>query len=449
MKEKSVVDTNGGQYPKYYHPEIETLEREALEKLQLERLHWQIERCYNESPFYRERFDAHGVGPADIHKLADLAKFPIVTKEELRDEQHGHPPFGRYTLASPAAWRELHPSSGTTGVPVNTIWSERDVENITEFTARTMWSFGVRPGDIIQNAFSYGLWVAGMSVHYAAARLDCFVIPIGATMTERQIRYLDDVGSTVLLATPSYALYIAERMRSRGVDPHNTGLRLGCFGGEPGMEVEATRRMIETGLDIDAYDYYGLAEIGPTFASECTAKAGLHWAEDHHIVEIIDPETMQPAPEGQVGMVVITHLTREATPMIRYWTNDYAQITYARCACGRTHARSPGGIVGRADDMIIYRGAKFYPTQVEKVVRGFGELGDEFRIHLTAEAESGIHHCRVIAEHRSAEAPNERFIQRVRNALREELLVTPEVDLRPLGSLERTTFKAKRIIDDR
>lgn len=431
----------------FYDPQIETMEREALEQLQLERLKWQLQRCYEHAPFYRERFDRHGVHPSDLHTLADLARFPVVTKEELRQEQREHPPFGRYVVAPQETWRELHPSSGTTGTPVITIWSERDGANITDFTARTMWSFGVRPGDIVQNAFSYGLWVAGMSVHYAAKKLGCFVIPIGATMTERQIEYLTRVGSTVMLATPSYALYIAERMREQGISPEDISLRIGCFGGEPGMEVEATRRKIEAGLGIDAYDYYGLAEIGPTFASECTAKAGLHWAEDHHVIEVINPDTMEPCSPGEVGILVITHLTREATPMIRYWTNDYARITHEPCTCGRTHARSPGGILGRADDMIIYRGAKFYPIQVEKVVRSFPELSDEFRIELTADAETGVHRCKVVAEHLSAHSPDEALVQRVRKALREELLVTPELELVPAGTLERTTFKAKRVID--
>lgn len=433
----------------FYDPEIETMDRALLEELQLERLKWQLERCYEKSPFYQERFDQHGVHPSELCSLADLTKFPVVRKEELRAEQRRHPPFGRYVIAPQETWRELHPSSGTTGTPVNTIWSQRDVDNITHFTARTMWSFGVRPGDIIQNAFSYGLWVAGMSVHYGATELGCFVIPIGATMTERQISYLANVGSTVLLATPSYALYIAEKMRERGVAPNDIPLRIGCFGGEPGMEIEATRQKIEAGLGVDGYDYYGLAEIGPTFASECTAKAGLHWAEDHHIIEIIDPDTEEPCPPSEVGMLVITHLTREATPMIRYWTNDYARITYEPCACGRTHARSPGGILGRADDMIIYRGAKFYPVQVEKVVRGFAELGDEFRIELTADAETGVHHCKVIAEYMDEQAAGEALTRRVEKALREELLVTPEVELRPVGTLERTTFKAQRIVDKR
>jgi len=332
---------------------------------------------------------------------------------------------------------------------VNTIWSEKDVENITDVTARTMWSFGTRPGDIVQNAFSYGLWVAGLSVHYASRRIGCLVIPIGAGMTSRQIDYFINPGATVLLATPSYALYIAEKMRARGIASDDIPLRIGCFGGEAGAGMESTRKRIERGLGIDAYDYYGLAEIGPTMASECTEKAGLHWSEDHHIIEIIDPKTMERCSPGEVGVVVITHLTREATPMVRYWTNDYARLELDKCACGRTHARSLGGILGRADDLVIYRGAKFYPVHVEKVIRSYEELGDEFRIELTRDPETCLDVCTIIAECLDEKANIDELKGRLRKDFKEELLVTPEVKLLKYGLLERTEFKAKRIMDKR
>jgi phenylacetate-CoA ligase len=379
----------------------------------------------------------------------DLVHVPVVTKQELRDEQVKHPPFGLYTVAPEKDWSELHPSTGTTGTPVNTIWSEKDVENITQVTARTMWSFGVRPGEVIQNGFSYGLWVAGMSTHYAAKRLHCFVIPIGASMTGRQIDYLLNPGSTVLLCTPSFALHIAETLRERGVSPQQMKLRLGCFGGEGGTGTAATREKIEKGLGIDAYDYYGLAEIGPTFASECTAKAGLHWAEDHYVIEVINPDTMDRCPEGEMGVLVITHLSREATPMIRYWTNDYARYDSTPCSCGRTHARSLGGILGRADDMVIYRGAKFYPVQVEKVVRSYRELGDEFIIELTRDEKAFTDVCTVVCECLKPQEDPSVLERRLLKDLKEELMVTPEIRIEKFGTLERTTFKAKRIVDKR
>jgi len=433
----------------YYDEKIETMPREKLEKLQLERLQWQVRRCYEGSEFYRERFDKIGLKPDDIKSLDDIEKIPPVTKEELRQEQVNHPPLGRYALAPKENWRELHPSTGTTGIPVNTIWTQRDVENITQWTARTLWSFGVRPGDIIQNSFSYGLWVAGMSAHYGAARIDCFVLPIGATMTERQIQYFQSPGSTVIVATPSYALYLAERMRQVGVSPDQIPLKLGGFGGEGGTEIPATRKKIEQGLGIDAHDYYGLAEIGPTCASECREKAGLHWVEDYILVETVNKDTGERCAPGEIGVLVLTNLTKEGAPLLRYWTNDYAQLDFEKCACGRTHVRAVGGILGRADDMIIYKGENFYPVQVEKVVRSFKELGDEYKIRLVTHERTGADVVTVVAEYIDEKTNTEEFKSKLKQALREELVVTPEVELMKFGTIERTEFKAKRIEDER
>lgn len=441
--------SKSSEHSKYYIEKIETMDREELEALQLERLKWQLKRCYDSSEFYRERFDKVGLEPEDIKTLDHAVKIPPVTKQELRDEQIAHPPFGRYVVAPQKDWRELHPSTGTTGVPVNTIWTQRDVENITQWTIRTMWNCGVRPGDIVQNGFSYGLWVAGMSCHYAAKEMGCFVLPIGASMAERQVDYLVHPGSTVLLSTPSFALYIAEKMSQREIDPKDIPLRIGIHGGEAGAEIGPTRDKIETRLGIDAYDYFGLAEIGPTCASECEEKAGIHWVEDHLLVEIIDPQTNKRCKPGEVGVLVLTHLTKEATPMLRYWTNDLARMTKEKCACGRTHSRSEGGILGRADDMIIYKGENFYPAQVEKVIRGFDELGDEFRIRITSDEKTGIDVITVVAEYIRKETDNDEFRNRVSLALREELQVTPGVELVEFGTLERTMFKAKRVEDER
>jgi phenylacetate-CoA ligase len=431
----------------YWDAEIETLDREALRALQRERLQWQLARCYATSELYRSKFRQVGAEPGDVKSLQDLARLPVVTKEELRADQAAHPPFGTFVVADPSSWRELHPSTGTTGVPVSTIWSAQDVATITDFTARTMYSFGVRPQDVIQNGFAYGLWVAGMSVHYAGGKLGCLVVPTGTGLTtDRQIDYFQQVGATVFLATPSYALHIAERIRERGIDPDTLALRLGCFGGEPGAETPATRAKIEQGLGIDAFDYYGLAEIGPTFASECDAKTGIHFAEDHVLVECVDPETHEPVPEGQTGVLVFTHLTREATPMLRYWSNDYAILTTERCPCGRTHMRALGGILGRHDDLLVFKGAKFYPVQVEKVVRALGPLSDEFRIEVRREVGgSMVEACTVVAE--CVAEPPAGLESRLQQALRNELGVTPTVRLEPYGTLERTTFKAKRIVE--
>jgi phenylacetate-CoA ligase len=288
-----------------------------------------------------------------------------------------------------------------------------------------------------------------MSVHHACREVGCFIIPIGAGLTERQIDYFVNPGSTVLIGTPSFALHIAERMRERGIEPGDIPLRLGCFGGEAGTEVASTRKKIEEGLGIDAFDFYGLAEIGPTIASECREKRGIHWCEDHLLMEVVDAETRQPCGEGERGVLVITHLTKEATPMIRYWTDDYARLSWDRCGCGRTHARSEGGILGRADDMVVYRGAKFYPAQVEKIVRGVEALGDEFCIELSTDEGRGTDRCTVVVEVRNEGDDRAVLTEQLKRSFKEELLVTPSVRFEAYGSLERTTFKAKRIEDRR
>ncbi len=432
-----------------YEPEIETMSRDELESLQLKRLKWQLKRCYENSGFYREKFDKAGVKPEDVKSISDITSLPVVTKQELREEQVEHPPYGRYTVSPPEDWREIHPSTGTTGAPVYNLWSEKDVETITHWTARTLWNFGVRPGDIIQNAFSYGLWVAGLSSHYGARKLGCLVVPIGATPADRQIDYLINTRATVLLATPSFAIYMGERLREREVPAEDVVLRIGCFGGESGTAVASTRERIEKGLGIEAFDYYGLAEIGPTCASECPQKSGIHWVEDHILVELVNPQTMAWCKPTEAGVLVITHLTKEATPMIRYWTNDIARIDKEKCPCGRTHARSPGGILGRADEMIVYRGAKFYPVQVEKVLRGFRELSDEYRIRLTTDEKRGTDICTVVTECLGGGIDREQLQVKVRAALREELQVSPGIEFLQFGTLERTTFKAKRLEDQR
>ena len=436
----------------FFDYKVETMSRGDLDALQLAKLKWQVDRCYHRSEFYRERFDAAGVSQATIKTLNDIRKFPFVRKEELREEQAQHPFLGRFTVAPQAEFREVHPSTGTTGTPVNTIWSARDVQYITDVTARTLWSIGVRPGDVLQNAFAYGLWVAGLAVHYAGAKIGCLVIPIGAALTERQIDYMVRLKSTVLIATPSYAIYLAEQLKAHNYSTSDIGLRIGCFGGEPGTEVPATRQAIENGLGIDAYDYYGLAEIGPTFASECAHKTGLHWSEDLHLIEVIDPETKEPVPDGEIGILVITHLERSATPMIRYWTNDLVRLDPSPCPCGRTHARSPGGILGRADDMIVFMGVNFYPMQVEQVVRSFEELSPEYRIRLTHDASTHRDICTISVELEQEEMPQPRVStlqEKTANALREALGFRPEVEFVRQGTLERTAFKAKRVIEER
>ena len=423
----------------YFHT-VESLPREELRELQFARLRTMVAELYAESPFYREKWRGSGFAPGDLKSLEDLRGLPLVTKAELRSEQAAHPPFGRLTATPRALWREVHPSSGTTGRRILTVWTQDDVEVIADFTARLMWGFGVRGDHVVQNAFSYGLWVAGIAVHYASAKLGCLNVPIGAQPAGQQLEFLRAAHPAVLMATPSFGLFLAETLRKAGVDPRELGLRLGAFGGEAGVEAPATRRRLEEGLGIRAYDIYGLAEIGPTMGAECKAQAGLHWAEDHFLIEIVDPASDEPLGEGELGMLVITHLTRQGTPMVRYATNDVARYTSERCTCGRTHGRSPGGIVGRNDDLVIYRGAKFYPTQVEDVVRSLPGFTGEYVIEISG-GRDGPAHVTVVAEAVQAELE----IQ-LRRALKEALLVTPQVRTVSPGALGRTEFKTKRVV---
>lgn len=430
----------------YWDPPTETADRGRLEAMQSERIRGQVERCFGSAALFRRKLEDVGAEPGDIETLADLERLPVVTKEELRADQEDAPPFGTFAVAERSLWREVHPSTGTTGAPVNTVWSAADIDAITDMTARTLWQFGVRPGHVVQNAFAYGLWVAGMSCHYASVKLGATVIPVGASIpTERQIDYLTRARSDVLLATPSYALHLAEQVATVSMDPGEMALSIGCFGGEPGVENEATRARIEFGLGIEAFDYYGLAEIGPTFASECRAKQGLHFAEDHVLVECVDPETMAAVPDGRLGVLVFTHLTREASPLLRYWSNDYARLTRERCACGRTHLRAVGGIVGRHDNLLIFKGAKFYPSQVEKVVRSVGALGDEFVIEVSRPTRGApLDGCVVVVEAESLIEPARADLL---GRLRAELGVTPGLRVEARGVLERTSFKAKRVLE--
>lgn len=429
----------------FYDPPMETLAREELAALQLERLRWQLARCASGAELYRRKLAGAGFEPGDLGGLDALSGLPVVTKDELRADQAEHPPFGTFVVAARATWRELHPSSGTTGQPVRTLWSAADVAGIADFTARTLWQFGVRPGDIVQNAFAYGMWVAGMGAHHGATALGALVVPTGTgTSTQHQVDYLRHAGSTVLLATPSFGLRIAEELARRGTDPAQLSLRIGAFGGEAGTETPATRALLERSFGIDAFDYYGLAEIGPTFAAECPAKAGLHFCEDHVLVEAIDPASGRPVPDGQTGVLVFTHLTREATPMVRYWSNDYAVLTRRPCACGRTSVRAVGGIRGRHDDLVVFKGAKFHPSQVEAVVRALPELGSEYLVEIEREeAGARVTACTIVTEW--AEGPVDGAADRLTTALRAALGVTPAVRIEPTGALGRSTFKSARL----
>ncbi len=345
-----------------YDEEFETLPRPALEALQLKRLRATVERVYKNVPFYRQSLDKVGIKPEDIKSLDDLKRLPFTYKQDMRDSY----PYGLFSAPMEEIVR-IHASSGTTGKPTVVGYTRKDIEVWSQLMARSFAAAGVHKGDIIHNAYGYGLFTGGLGAHYGAEKLGASVIPISGGNTKRQIMIMKDFGSTVLTCTPSYSLYVAEAAGDEEVDFKSLKLRTGIFGAEPWSE--SMRREIEEKLNISAIDIYGLSEImGPGVAIECQeAKEGLHIWEDHFLPEIINPETGNPVADGETGELVITTITKEGIPLIRYRTRDITSITYEPCRCGRTHARI-ARMSGRSDDMLIIRGVNVFPSQIESIL---------------------------------------------------------------------------------
>src|SRR3990172_5334690 len=365
--------------PYMFDRAAETMPRNELKALQLSRLKTVIERAYNKVPHYKKKFDAVGIKPSDLKTLAEFARFPFTVKTDLRDNY----PFGMFAVPREQMLR-LHASSGTTGKPTVVGYTKADLNMWADLMARCLAAMGARPGEIVHNAYGYGLFTGGLGAHYGAERLGCTVVPISGGGTERQVTLLQDFGAQILCATPSYALNIAEVAENMGVDIRKLPLRVGIFGAEPWTD--AMRRDIEARLGIEAIDVYGLSEImGPGVACECRQmKNGLHGWEDHFLFEVVDPDTMQPKPMGEAGELVITTLTKEALPMLRYRTRDITRLSDEPCACGRTHVRILR-VTGRNDDMLIIRGVNVYPSQVEAVLVGFPGVAPHYQIVLTRE----------------------------------------------------------------
>ena len=360
-----------------FDPDAECMSREALTALQTTRLQQTLERAYNDVPHYRKKFDAAKVKPSNFKSLADITRFPFTVKSDLRDNY----PFGMFAVPREQLLR-VHASSGTTGKPTVVGYTQRDLDTWADLMARCFACAGALPGQIVHNAYGYGLFTGGLGAHYGAERLGCTVVPISGGGTERQVTLINDFKADVLCATPSYALNIAEVGQQMGVDISKSSLKVGLFGAEPWSD--AMRADLEERLGLKAVDVYGLSEImGPGVACECAAmQSGLHGWEDHFLFETIDPETMQPVPNGEPGELVITTLTKEALPMIRYRTRDITRLNHEPCACGRTHVRIMR-VTGRNDDMMIIRGVNVYPSQVESVLVGFPGLTPHYQIVLT------------------------------------------------------------------
>lgn len=362
-----------GTHRDYFDAERETMSRDRLAALQLERLRTTVKNAYDNVPFHRERFDTALIEPDDLRDLDDIRLLPFMVKADLRD----HYPFGLFARPRSSLAR-LHASSGTTGKPTVVGYTMNDLRTWADLMARSLACAGARPGDIVHNAYGYGLFTGGLGAHYGAERLGATVVPMSGGSTERQIALIEDFGARVLCSTPSYALAIAELAERQGIDLRQSALEIGLFGAEPWSE--AMREEVEARLGLTAVDIYGLSEImGPGVACECEQRAGLHGWEDHFLFEVIDPDTQSPLADGEAGELVITTLTKEALPMIRYRTRDMTRVMRAPCDCGRTHLRILR-ITGRSDDMLIIRGVNVYPSQVESVLVGAPHIAPHYQL---------------------------------------------------------------------
>ena len=404
--------------------------REQLEQLQLERLQKTVNHCMN-SPFYQKRFRELGITPADIKTLDDVRKLPFTTKEDLRDNY----PFGICCVPMKDCVR-LHSSSGTTGNPTVVLHSQKDLEEWATAVARCLWMVGSRPEDVFQNSAGYGMFTAGLGFQYGAEKVGMLTVPAAAGNTTRQIKFIKDFGTTVLHAIPSYASRVFEVMQQEGVDPRkDTKLRVLCIGAEPHSEEQ--RKRIEDNLGVKAYNSYGISEMmGPGVAFECQEQNGLHIWEDYFIVEIIDPVTLEPVPDGELGELVLTTINREAMPLLRYRTRDLTRILPGDCPCGRHHKRL-ARLQGRSDDMIILKGVNIFPIQIEKILLKFKELSTDYLITLETK-ESGdtmtidVELSQLFTDDYKRLQALEKNITRL---LKDEILITPKVRLVSKGTL--------------
>ena len=428
----------------YFDRAAETLPREAMVKLQLRRLRASLKNAWEHVPLHRQRMKAARLKPEDIRSLEDAARLPFTVKTDLRD----HYPFGMFARPREQLLR-VHASSGTTGKPTVVGYTAKDLDTWTRLMARTLACGGMRPGDLVHNALGYGLFTGGLGFHYGIERLGATVVPVSGGMTERQVVLLQDFGARVLCATPSYALNIAEVAEREGIDLRKSSLEVALCGAEPWSE--AMRREVQVRLGVRAYDNYGLSEImGPGVAVECEAQDGLHAWEDHFLLEIIDPETGEAVPDGKAGELVITTLTKEALPMIRYRTRDITALERKRCACGRTHARIRR-LTGRSDDMLIIRGVNVYPSQVESVLVGLPDIAPHYQ--LVVERQGVQDALKVEVEASASVEPTQtayaRLGEQVRHQIKSMIGITTRVIVKRPGEVPRSQGKAVRVRDER
>lgn len=426
-----------------YQPEFEAMDRGRLEALQLERLQALLVRAYENVEAYRRKFDDAGFDPRTVTSLGDLSRVPFTVKDDLRSAY----PYGMFAVPLKDIVR-VHSSSGTTGQVTVVGYTQGDIDRWADLMARTFASAGATEDDVVQVTYGYGLFTGGLGAHYGSERLGALTVPVSGGNTKRQVQILKDFGVTVLACTPSYALLIAETAREMGIDPAGLPVRIGVFGAEPWSE--QMRRQIEQELGITAIDIYGLSEVmGPGVASECVHQTGLHVFEDHFLVEIVNPRTLEPVSDGEVGEVVFTTLTKEGIPVIRYRTRDISRIVPEACPCGRTFKRIER-VTGRSDDMLIIRGVNVYPSQIEQVLLGIPNVAPHYQVMLTKQG-SMDHvevHVEVSPDFEFDEVRELEALQRrVRSEIESVLAVSIAVRLVEPKSIARSEGKAKRVVD--
>jgi phenylacetate-CoA ligase len=429
----------------YWEPEQERMDREELAQLQLERLESTLNRVYRNVPFYRRKFDELGISPEDFGSLDDLSRLPFTTKEDLR----GNYPYGLFAVPLREVVR-IHASSGTTGTSTVVGYTRNDIKTWSNLVARILTAGGVTRDDVVQISFGYGLFTGGFGLHYGAERIGASVIPASSGNTARQIKIMMDFKTTALVGTPSYAMLVAETVREMGIPPSALSLKYGLFGAEPWSE--GMRKEIQDMLGIVATDNYGLSEvIGPGVSGECLERRGLHINEDHFLAEVVDPETLQPVPEGGMGELVITTLTKEAFPMIRYRTRDLTSLMPGPCPCGRT-GRLMTRVAGRTDDMLIVKGVNVFPSQIESVL--FEIEGTEPHYQIVIDRKGSMDEVTVLVE--AAESiffdqmrRQSGMVEMIRKRLAQELGISVDVKLVEKKTLQRFEGKAKRVLDNR
>jgi len=428
-----------------WNKEFECIPLEKLQKFQLEKLKEAISWVAVKVPFYKKKFEEIGVNVDYIKNIEDISKLPFTVKNDLRDNY----PFGLCAVSLDDIVR-VHASSGTTGKPITCPYTADDIEQWRECVARNLWAYGVRPGDILQNAYGYGLFTGGLGLHQGASRLGCTVIPISSGVTKRQINIMKDIGVTVLSSTPSYALTIAERAEEMNVNIRKLPIKIGIFGAEP-WTLEM-RTEIEERMGITAMDIYGLTELcGPGVAYNCLEQNGLHINEDHFIAEIIDPGTLEPLPLGEKGELVLTSIQRRAMPLIRYRTKDITSLSREKCSCGRTFTKMER-ISGRSDDMLIIRGVNVFPSQIESLLLDISEIEPQYR--LIVKKSGYLNYLNVQVETKKDIFKKGKTVlyhieNKIMRHIEQNIGIKVEVELIEPKSIERSEGKAKRVIDER